>query len=357
MVKKNIKSRAVATSGMYDEIRSLIAVARDRVAVAVNAELSLLYWNVGRRINAEVLGYKRAAYGGRVIEDLSVKLVGEFGPAWNAKQLRRMMQFAAAFPDEEIVASLIRQLSWTHILALIPIDDPLKREFYAEMCKIEHWSVRTLRGRIDAMMYERTAIAKKPETVVKKELAVLRNDKKMSADLAFRDPYFLDFLGLHGEYSEKDLESAMISEMRGLILELGGDMAFLAEQKRISVDNEDYYIDLLFFHRRLHRLVAIELKTDSFKAEYKGQMELYLRWLEKNEMCAGEKLPIGLILCAGKNEEHVRLLELGKSNIRVASYMTELPPRELLEQKFRLAIESARNRMLAHNRQEKGCGG
>lgn len=344
--------KALTKKGVYSEIRELIASARQRVAVAVNAELTMLYWNVGKRINEEILGSKRADYGKQVVETLAVELIDEFGPAWNAKQLRRMMQFAAAFPDAEIVASLIRQLSWTHILALIPIDDPLKREFYVEMCKVEHWSVRTLRGRINAMMYERTAIASKPEVVIKKDLAALRKEKKMSPELAFRDPYFLDFLGLHGEYSEKDLEKAMVSDMKNLILELGGDMAFLAEQKRISVDNEDYYIDLLFYHRRMKRLVAIDLKIDSFKAEYKGQMELYLRWLEKNEMMKGEKKPIGLVLCAGKNEEHVRLLELTKSNIRVASYMTELPPREVLEEKFRLAIETAQRRIaFAEDRQ------
>lgn len=245
-----------------------------------------------------------------------------------------------------------RQLSWTHLKTLIYIDEPLKRSFYVEMCALEHWGTRTLANRIGAMMYERTAIAKKPEVVIKKDLAVLRKEKKMSPDLAFRDPYFLDFLGLHGAYSEKDLEKALVADMKNAILELGGDMAFLAEQKRISVDNEDYYIDLLFYHRRMKRLVAIDLKIDSFKAEYEGQMRLYLKWLEKNEAVKGEKKPIGLILCAGKNEEHVRLLELTKSNIRVASYMTELPPREVLEEKFRLAIETARRRIaFAEDRQ------
>lgn len=327
---------------LYKEIRGLIVAARTRVAVAVNAELSMLYWSVGKRINSDVLDGGRAEYGKQVIPRLAVKLSEEFGPAWNEKQLRRMMQFASRYPKKRIVVSLIRQLSWTHILALIPIDDPVKREFYSEMCQQEHWSVRVLRERIDSMMFERTAIAKKPDAVIKKDLAQLRDEKKMTPDLAFRDPYFLDFLGLHGEYSEKDLESAMVSEMKRLLLELGGDMAFLAEQKRISVDNEDYYIDLLFYHRRLHRLVAIDLKLGGFKAEYSGQMMLYLKWLAKNETMEGEESPIGLILCAGKSEEHVRLLELDKSNIRVATYLTALPPRKVLEEKFRLAIELAK---------------
>ena len=344
--------KALTKKGVYSEIRELIASARQRVAVSVNAELTMLYWNVGKRINAEVLGNKRAAYGKQLIEGLATRLCGEFGPGWNVKTLRHCLRAAETFTEEEIVSAVRRQLSWTHLKTLIYIDEPLKRSFYVEMCALEHWSTRTLANRIGAMMYERTAIAKKPEVVIKKDLAVLRKEKKMSPDLAFRDPYFLDFLGLHGAYSEKDLEKALVADMKNAILELGGDMAFLAEQKRISVDNEDYYIDLLFYHRRMKRLVAIDLKIDSFKAEYEGQMRLYLKWLEKNEAVKGEKKPIGLILCAGKNEEHVRLLELTKSNIRVASYMTELPPREVLEEKFRLAIETARRRIaFAEDRQ------
>ena len=350
MAKKKTDAPAAAPSGkgaggVYDELRALIAQARSRVAVAVNAELSLLYWHVGRRINKEVLGDQRAGYGARLVENLSSRLCVEFGAGWGRRHLFYCMDFATAFPNPEIVHTMCSQLTWSHLKLIFPLDDPLKREFYIEMCKVEHWSVRTLRDRIGSMMYERTAIAKKPEAVIKKDLAALRDEGKMSPELAFRDPYFLDFLGLHGAYSEKDLEKALVSDMKAAILELGSDMAFLAEQKRISVDNEDYYLDLLFFHRRLRRLVAIDLKIDAFKAEYKGQMELYLRWLEKNEMCQGEKKPIGLILCAGKNEEHVRLLELGRDNIRVASYMTELPPKEMLERKFRLAIETARQRI------------
>lgn len=332
-------------AGCFNDIRALIVAARERVAVSVNAELTMLYWNVGRRISRELLSNKRAEYGKQVIDSLAEKLQAVFGKGWDAKTLRHCLRAAETFSEAEIVSAVKRQLSWTHLKTLIYIEDPLKREFYVEMCALEHWSTRTLSNRIGAMMYERTAIAKKPQNVIKKDLAALRREQKMSPDLAFRDPYFLDFLGLHGAYSEKELEKAMVADMKQSLIELGGDMAFVAEQKRVSVDNEDYYIDLLFFHRRLRRLVAIDLKIDSFKAEYKGQMELYLRWLDKNERCAGEKPPIGLILCAGKNDEHVRLLELDRSNIRVATYLTELPPRKLLEAKFRQAIEIARNRV------------
>lgn len=262
------------------------------------------------------------------------------------KNIRRMMQFASVFPDIEIVVSLIRQLSWTHILAVLPIEDPLKRDFYIEMCKIERWSVRTFRERIQSMLYERTAISRKPEETIKKELVLLKNEQKMNPDLVFRDPYFLDFLGLKDTYSEKDLETAIIAELQRFIIELGSDFAFLARQKRIQIDNKDYKIDLLFFHRRMKCLVAIDLKIREFDAAYKGEMELYLRYLEKYETIEGEKSPVGLILCAGKNPEHVELLQLDKSNIKVADYLTQLPPKELLLEKLHKAIEIARTKQL-----------
>ena len=256
-----------------------------------------------------------------------------------------MMQFASVFPSREIVASVIRQFTWTHIIALIPIQDELKRSFYMEMCRIEHWSVRTLRQKIDGMLYERTAISKQSDEVINQDLKALKEEDKMSPDLVFRDPYFLDFLGLHDCYSEKDVENAILSEMEKFICEFGTDFGFLARQKRITIDNEDYYIDLLFFHRRLHCLVAIDLKLGEFKAAYKGQMELYLRWLEKHDRVEGENPPIGLILCAGKNQEHIELMHLDESNIRVAEYMLQLPEKKLLEEKLSKAVEYAKNKL------------
>lgn len=257
-----------------------------------------------------------------------------------------MMQFAEMFPDEKIVVSLIRQLTWTHIIAIIPITDPVKREFYIEMCKLEKWSVRTFRERIQSMLYERTAISKKPELTIKNDLDRLKTEQQINPDLVFRDPYFLDFLGLQDTYSEKDLETAIIAELQRFITEFGNDFAFLARQKRISIDSRDYKIDLLFFHRRLKSLVAIDLKLGEFEAGYKGQMELYLRYLERYEMVEGENKPIGLILCAGKSEEHVELLQLDNSNIKIAEYLTELPDKKLLQQKLHQAVEFARNRLI-----------
>jgi predicted nuclease of restriction endonuclease-like (RecB) superfamily len=256
-----------------------------------------------------------------------------------------MIQFAEAFPDREIVAALSRQLSWSHFVEVIPLANELKREFYAEMCRVERWSVRTLRKKIDGMLYERTALSRKPEVLIRQELAALRDDDRLSPDLVFRDPYFLEFLGLQDTFAEKDFEAAILRDLEAFLLELGVGFTFVARQKRITVDRDDYYIDLLFYHRKLRRLVAVELKMGSFQAADKGQLELYLRWLEKHGMEPGEETPIGLILCADKSDEHVELLQLDKSGIRVASYLTELPPKKLLERKLHEAAVRARARL------------
>lgn len=258
------------------------------------------------------------------------------------------MKFAETSTVNEIVYTLCRQLSWSHIRLVMFIDDPLKREFYIEMCKLEKWSVRTFQERINSMLYERSAISKKPELTIQNDLELLKNEQKISPDLVFKDPYFLDFLGLKDTYSEKDLEESILLELQKFIIELGSDFAFMARQKRISIGHDDYYLDLLFYHRRLKCLVAIELKLGKFEAVYKGQMELYLRWLEKHEVVDGENPPIGLILCATKNQEHLELLQLENSNIKVSEYLTKLPDLKLIEQKLHQAIEIARNRTTAN---------
>ena len=198
-----------------------------------------------------------------------------------------------------------------------------------------------------SMLYERTAISRKPEEVARAELAQLREDDRLTPVLVFKDPYVLDFLGLNDRYVEHGLEDAILREIETFLLELGDGFAFLSRQKRIQIDADDFYLDLLFYHRRLRRLIAIDLKLGDFKAEYKGQMELYLRWLAKHEQQAGEESPLGLILCAGKKEEQIELLELGQSGIHVAEYLTVLPPRELLRQKLHAAIETSRVRLEA----------
>jgi len=343
--KQASKPNLAHSDRLIYEIRELIETARERVAQTVNAGMTLLYWQIGRRIHKDILREKRAEYGAEIIVSLSRQLVTDYGRGFSEKNLRRMVQFADVFPDEKIVVSLIRQLSWTHFIALIPLKEPMQREFYAEMCRVERWSVRTLRQRINSMLYERTALSKKPDQLAAKELQKLREEDKLSPDLVFRDPYFLDFLDLKSAYSEKDLEAAILREMEHFILELGVGFAFLGRQKRISVDHEDYYLDLLFYHRKLRRLVAIELKLGKFQAADKGQMELYLRWLDRYERDQSEGSPLGIILCAGKSSEHVELLELDKSGIHVASYLTELPPRDLLQKKLKEAIAAVKVRL------------
>lgn len=330
---------------LFTDIARLIDESKSYVAYTVNASLTILYWKIGKRINDEVLNNKRAEYGKQIVVSLSLQLGNEYGSSFSDKNIRRMMQFAVAFPDEAIVASAMRQLSWTHFTLLLPLKQPMQREFYAEMCRVEKWSVKTLRAKIDGMLYERTAISKKPEKLIQQEIKTLREEDKLSPDLVFRDPYFLDFLGLKDTYSEKNLEDAILHELEKFILELGQGFTFVERQKRMIIDNEDFNLDLLFYHRKLKRLIAVELKLGKFKASYKGQMELYLRWLEKNEMQQGEETPLGLILCAAGNDEQVELLQLHKAGIKVAEFMTELPSKKLLQQKLHSVVELSKKRM------------
>lgn len=332
--------------GLFDDLKKMIDASRKRVAVAVSSEMSMLYWEVGDRINVEILNNERAEYGTRVLSRISEWLTNEYGVGWSTQQLRHCIRFATVYSREQ-ASALWGELSWSLIKTVLYIDEPLKREFYVEMTKVERWSVRTLSERINSLLFERTAISKKPQETIINDLELLKNEGKLTPDMVFRDPYFLDYLGLSDTHSEKDLESAILIELQRFITELGTDFAFLARQKRITVDNRDYYIDLLFMHRRLRCLVAIELKLGEFEAAFKGQMELYLRWLARNEMVEGEEAPIGLILCSGKNSEHIELMGLDEANIRVAEYLTKLPDMKLLEAKLRQSIEIANARIVS----------
>ena len=334
------------------DVRKMIDAARQRVATTVNAELTLLYWQIGHRIQIEILHGERAGYGEEIIATLAQQLTLEYGRSFEEKNLRRMIQFAETFPDESIVAALRRQLGWSHFKFLIPLKDPLKRDFYAEMCRIERWSTRTLGKQIKSMLYERTAISRKPEELIRQEIDILRDEDYMTTDVVLKDPYILDFLGMQDRYLEKDLEDAILREIELFLLELGSGFTFIARQKRLQIDHRDYYIDLLFYNRKLKRLVAIDLKIGEFEAAYKGQMELYLRWLAKYEQEADEVPPLGIILCTGKTQEHIELLELDKSGIHVAEYMTALPSQAVLKNKLHQSIEIARQRFLAQKDEE-----
>ena len=332
---------AIDEAALLGDLRTLVQSARQRIATAAYSTQTLLCWHMGRRLVSGHLQGGRAAYGKQILVTVSRELTADYGRGFSHTELTRMVQFAQAFPDEAIVVTLSQQLSWSHFHALLPIKDPLARDFYAEMCRIERWDVRTLRQKIGSMLFQRTALSKRPTSVISAEISKLR-DGQMSPDTVFRDPYLLDLLGLKGAYSERDLESAILREIEGVLLELGTGFAFVARQKRMSVGKDDFHLDLLFFHRHLRRLIAVELKLESFQPAHVGQMELYLRWLDKHERAPGEEAPIGLILCAAADTEQVELLQLDAKSIRVSEYLTALPPLPLLRERLHQAMEHAR---------------
>ncbi len=335
----------VQPDALVTDLRALIETSRGVVAQTINSELVWLYWQIGTRLRRDVVGEGRGAYGEQVVASVAEELSKDYGRGFNKRSLHRMLRFAEVFPDPHIVTALRSQLSWTHLREIIAIDDPLKRQFYVELCRTERWSTRTLQAKVAGMLYERTAIAKHPEAVVQETLEQLGQERRMTPDLVFRDPYVLDFLNMPADFSENELERAILRELEAFLVELGQGFTFVARQKRMSVGPDDFYLDLLFFHRPLRSLVAIELKLGRFEPADKGQMELYLRWLDKHERLPHENPPLGLILCADKNEEQIELLQLTDGAIRVARYLTELPPRELLERKLMHAIEHARERL------------
>ncbi|WP_338847135.1 PDDEXK nuclease domain-containing protein [Massilia sp. W12] len=337
----------VSDAHLVQDIRQLIEQGRRQLAASVNSALTLLYWQIGQRLRSEILQGARAAYGEQIVAGVATQLEAEYGRGFSAKNLRHMLRFVEAFPDEQIVSALRRQLSWTHIKMLIYIDDPLKRDFYLQMSQQEGWSTRILQERMDSLLFERTALSRQPQALLTQELAQLRASGEMSPALVLKDPYVLDFLGLQDRYLEKDLEDAILRELELFLLELGAGFTFVARQKRIQIDNDDFYIDLLFYNRRLKRLVAIDLKLGDFKAADKGQMELYLRWLAKYEQEPDEAPPLGIILCSGKKQEQIELLELGASGIHVAEYLTALPPKEVLQAKLQEAVAQSRQRLAA----------
>lgn len=339
---------------LFSDVCGMIDNARKRVAVYVNSEICLTKWHIGKRIKEDVLYNQRAEYGKQVVKNLARKLTERYGNGWSDRTLVHCIRAAYTFSEDEIVYAVRRQFTWTHLRSLMFVEDPLKRQFYMEMCRIEHWDTRTLDAKIDAQLYERTAISRKPEELIKQELSQLKEENILQPDLIFRSSYFLDMLGLPDIYTEKELESSIVTQIQEFICELGTDFAFLGRQKRITIDAVDYYIDLLFYHRSLRRLVAIDLKLGKFKPEHEGQMLLYLRYLDRNERKEGEDSPIGLILCSEGNTEHIEYLMLDdKSPIKVAQYYTQLPDKKLLAEKLQRAIAIAKEHYLEQNLNNK----
>ncbi|MEA3422785.1 MAG: PDDEXK nuclease domain-containing protein [Bacillota bacterium] len=346
MNKQDYSIEKLNSNEIFLEISKLISKTKDTIRYNLNSEMVILYWSIGKRIREEIISDSRADYGKEIVSDLSKKLKLEFGRGYSRRNLFNMIKLFDVFNDKRIVQTLSAQLSWSHLLEIIKIEDVIKIDFYITMCMNERWSIRTLKERIDSMLFERTALSEKSGKTIINDLNLLTNENKMSTDIFFKDPYILDFLELQDTFSEKDLETAILIELENFMLEFGRDFTFAGRQVRITIGEKDYYIDLLFYHRKLRRLVLIELKLGEFRPEYKGQVELYLRWLDKYEKNKGEESPIGIILCAEKATETVELLELDKSGIHVAQYLTQMPSKDVLEKRLNKAIKNAKQRLV-----------
>ena len=335
--------KTIQTSGqvLLNDLSQLIEQSKNFVIVQANSVMTMLFWNVGKRINEDILQNKRADYGKQIVSTLSTQLIAKYGKNFASRNLRRMMQFAEQFSDLEIVSPLATQLSWSHFVEILPLKEEKARLFYATEASERNFGVRELRQSIERKEFERTEIANMQ----------LTNQSPIPFNV-FKDPYFLDFLNLPKGFLENDLEDAILKELERYILEMGKGFAFVERQKRMIIDGEDHHLDLLFYHRTLKRLVAIDLKLGKFQAKYKGQMELYLKWLNRYERQEGENEPIGLLLCTEGNREQIELLEMHKDGIMIAEYWTELPPKKLLEQKIHEIVAETRE-LFERNKQLK----
>jgi len=319
---------------LINKLVFLVDETKNQVISYTSSSLTTLFWQIGHIISVDILNNQRAEYGKQIVATLSRELTERFGRNYEVKNLRRMIQFAELYLEYEKVVTLSRHLSWSHFLTIIPIKNQKARAFYENSIVSSGLSIRELRKQIRKKTFERTKIA---------DLQI--SESPLIEKGTFKDPYLLDFLQLSDGFLENDLEKSILKELETFILELGNGFTFVERQKRMIIDGDDHYLDLLFFHRKLKRLVVIELKIDKFKAKYKGQMELYLKWLDKYEKQEGEETPIGLILCAETSKEQVELLEMHKDGIMVAEYWTELPPKELLESKLHQVLIDAKERL------------
>ena len=334
---------AVNETTLFQQISKIIETRKNRAGTYANREVTLMYWEVGRYIRSVLLGGERAEYGKQIFATLSQKLVERYGNSFEARNLRRMVQFAELFPNIKIVSPLATQLSWSHFVEILPLETQEARLYYANDAAIRKLGKRELRQQISRKAFERQEIA---NTRVSEKSTVPFN--------VFKVPYLLDTLDLKENFLEADLEKAILKGLEAFILEFGHGFTFVKRQKRMTMDGDDFTLDLLFYHRILKRLVAIELKIGKFIPAYKGQMEFYLKWLNKYERQDDENEPIGIILCTKASRSQIELLELDKSGIAVSEYWTHLPPKAEFEQKIKEILTEAKERLERRKSLPKG---
>jgi len=329
-----LKNTRINENSLFTHISKIIEKRKNRAGMYANREVTIMYWEIGRYISSVLLGGERAEYGKRIVATLSQQLVRKYGSGYEYSKITRMIKFAEIFPDSKIVSTLATHLSWSHFIEILPLETEKARLYYANDAITRKLGIRELRNQISRKSYERKEIAN----------TQLKETSKIPFNV-FKDPYLLDTLGLKENFLEADLEKAILTELEAFILEFGRGFTFVERQKRMTMDGDDFTLDLLFYHRILKRLVAIELKIGKFVPQYKGQMEFYLKWLNKYERQDDENEPIGIILCTKASRNQIELMELDKSGIAVAEYWTNLPPKEEFERKINEILIEAKERL------------
>ena len=319
---------------LFDHVAEIIETRKHRAGSFANREVTLMYWEIGRYINSVLLGGERAGYGKQIVSRLATQLIERYGKGFEYTKLTRMVKFAELFPDIEILATLSQELSWSHFVEILPLESEEARRYYANDAAAKRLGIRELRRQISRKAYERREIA---NTALTAQSAVPFN--------VFKDPYLLDTLGLKDNFLEADLEKAILTSLETFFLEFGHGFTFVERQKRMTMGGDDFTLDLLFYHRILQRLVAVELKIGRFKPPYMGQMRFYLKWLDRYERQEHENAPIGLILCTTASRDQIELLELDQEGIAVAEYWTNLPSKAVFERKIREILHEAQERL------------
>lgn len=315
---------------LLQEIRQVLDNARKQVAYSVNSTMVQAYWQVGKFIvEYEQGGQGRAEYGQNILKSLSERLTVEYGNGFNVTNLKYMRKFYQLFPKSH---ALRDQLTWTHYRTLLKVEDEVARNYYLEECIHENWSSRQLERQINTMYYERL-LASRDKEIVKKEIQTTEPQALTSKEI-IRDPFVLEFLGIpQGEhFLESDLEQMLINKLQMFLLELGKGFSFVARQKRISFDNQHFYIDLVFYNYLAKCFVLIDLKADRLTHQDIGQMQMYVNYYTREMMSPGDNPPIGIILCAEKNDAVVKYtLPEGENQIFAAKYMTYMPTEQELK--------------------------